>query len=251
MKTNKHLATAIRWLLAVFVATGTVIYFPEPAAFLFIPIAIFIAPIPAIDKFIAQTLGLKKSFKVLLLLTLFFFSVGLLPRDEKDIVTPTVPDTTAPGITAVDTPNFSYEKFVVEESPDGEGAVTATKTFADTEEPDIVPADAPTPEIEPNTDTDIEPVIVPDETTADHQPSESIETEPGDDSTPAGDETVSERVIPNSENYHGHVYATPSGKRYHYEALCGKNSKANNMREITWDEVDRRGLTPCGTCVLK
>lgn len=40
------------------------------------------------------------------------------------------------------------------------------------------------------------------------------------------------------------VYASPSGKRYHYDAACpGKNGQ-----EITWDEVERRGLTPCQKC---
>lgn len=50
------------------------------------------------------------------------------------------------------------------------------------------------------------------------------------------------------ENYHGHVYTGgSSSKKYHYEANCaGKNS-----HEITWEEVARRNLGPCGTCVLK
>ena len=54
--------------------------------------------------------------------------------------------------------------------------------------------------------------------------------------------------VPNSENYHGHVYTGgSSSKKYHYEPQCaGKNS-----HEITWDEVSRRNLEPCGTCVLK
>ena len=42
------------------------------------------------------------------------------------------------------------------------------------------------------------------------------------------------------------LYASPSGKRYHYDPQCpGKNSP-----EITWDEVTARGLTPCKKCVL-
>jgi len=55
-------------------------------------------------------------------------------------------------------------------------------------------------------------------------------------------------TVPNQENYHGHVYTGgSSSKKYHYEAHCaGKNS-----HEITWDEVERRNLGPCGTCVLK
>ena len=54
--------------------------------------------------------------------------------------------------------------------------------------------------------------------------------------------------VPAKENYHGHVYTGgSSSKKYHYEANCaGKNS-----HEITWEEVQRRNLGPCGTCVLK
>jgi hypothetical protein len=54
--------------------------------------------------------------------------------------------------------------------------------------------------------------------------------------------------VPGKENYHGHVYTGGEySKKYHYESDCaGKNS-----HEITWDEVERRGLGPCGTCVLK
>lgn len=40
------------------------------------------------------------------------------------------------------------------------------------------------------------------------------------------------------------VYATPSGKRYHFDSAC----PGENGREITWDEVAARGLTPCKKC---
>lgn len=62
------------------------------------------------------------------------------------------------------------------------------------------------------------------------------------------EEPIPEREIVNSENYHGHVYTGGEySKKYHYEANCaGKNS-----HEITWEEVDQRGLGPCGVCVLK
>ena len=54
--------------------------------------------------------------------------------------------------------------------------------------------------------------------------------------------------VPGKENYHGHVYTGgDKSTKYHYEADCaGKYS-----HEITWEEVDRRGLEPCGTCVMK
>lgn len=54
--------------------------------------------------------------------------------------------------------------------------------------------------------------------------------------------------VPNSENYHGHVYTGgSSSKKYHYEAHCA----GDNSHEITWDEVSKRNLGPCKTCVLK
>lgn len=41
------------------------------------------------------------------------------------------------------------------------------------------------------------------------------------------------------------IYATPNGERYHSNPQCpGKNS-----REITWADVEQRGLTPCKKCV--
>ena len=53
--------------------------------------------------------------------------------------------------------------------------------------------------------------------------------------------------ITEGEGIHSPIYAAPSGKRYHYDARCpGKNSQ-----EITWDEAEQRGLTPCKKCVLK
>lgn len=70
-----------------------------------------------------------------------------------------------------------------------------------------------------------------------------IEPEPA----PAAEPAPVAREIPHSENYHGHVYATPSGEKYHYEEKCG----GKNSVEITWSDVDRRHLEPCGTCVLK
>lgn len=54
--------------------------------------------------------------------------------------------------------------------------------------------------------------------------------------------------VPGQENYHGHVYTGgDSSTKYHYESDCaGKYS-----HEITWNDVERQGLDPCGTCVFK
>ena len=66
--------------------------------------------------------------------------------------------------------------------------------------------------------------------------------------TSCGKKEGSALEVPNKENYHGHVYTGgDNSKSYHYEAQCaGKYS-----HEITWDEVTRRNLKPCGTCVAK
>lgn len=58
---------------------------------------------------------------------------------------------------------------------------------------------------------------------------------------------IEETPVIEGEDIHSPIYAAPSGKRYHYDARCpGKNS-----REITWDQAEQRGLTPCKKCVLK
>ena len=57
---------------------------------------------------------------------------------------------------------------------------------------------------------------------------------------------TSGNALENQSGYQGKVYTGGSGsKRYHYKADCaGKYS-----HEITWSEVNSRGLTPCGNCV--
>ena len=58
---------------------------------------------------------------------------------------------------------------------------------------------------------------------------------------------LEEPPVTEGEDIHSPIYAAPSGKRYHYNAQCpGKNSQ-----EITCDEAEQRGLTPCKKCVLK
>lgn len=40
------------------------------------------------------------------------------------------------------------------------------------------------------------------------------------------------------------VYRTPTGERYHYSAACA----GDNATEITLEEAQAIGLTPCGKC---
>ncbi len=51
---------------------------------------------------------------------------------------------------------------------------------------------------------------------------------------------------PYGENYHGHVYASATGSKYHYENPCG----SGEYHEITWDDVRKQKLEPCRKCVL-
>ena len=51
---------------------------------------------------------------------------------------------------------------------------------------------------------------------------------------------------PYGKNYHGHVYASATGSKYHYENPCGNGE----YHEITWDDVRKQKLEPCGKCVL-
>lgn len=41
------------------------------------------------------------------------------------------------------------------------------------------------------------------------------------------------------------IYATETGKRYHYDGTCN----GGTYYPATFDEVERRGLTPCNKCV--
>lgn len=73
-------------------------------------------------------------------------------------------------------------------------------------------------------------------------PQKGVTTPPDEAALPDDEVTEPEETTPPERAEH--VYASPSGKRYHYDAACpGKNGQ-----EITWDEVERRGLTPCKKC---
>lgn len=54
-----------------------------------------------------------------------------------------------------------------------------------------------------------------------------------------------EATVPAEPSDAEHIYAAPSGKRYHYDAAC----PGENGQEITWAEAQQRGLTPCKKCV--
>jgi len=108
--------------------------------------------------------------------------------------------------------------------------------------PDTTPVSVPT-ETEPATT----PATTPEETVPEETVPVVTPVTLPEETTPAAT-AEPQREIPGKANYQGHVYTGGDySEKYHYEANCpGKNS-----HEITWEDVDRLGLEPCGTCVLK
>ena len=70
----------------------------------------------------------------------------------------------------------------------------------------------------------------------------SEQPDPGPDPDPG---TGSDSGTDPADNPESRVpYATPTGKKYHYDPECGgKNSYA-----ATWEEIQSRGLEPCSKC---
>ncbi len=58
--------------------------------------------------------------------------------------------------------------------------------------------------------------------------------------------TVEETEVTTTENKEKSrtVYITPTGKRYHFSSTCG----GKNSFDVTLDEAENRGLTPCKKC---
>ena len=208
-----------------------------------------------------------------------------LPIAPATIATPaptTIPTTTpsaAPttGATTNPTTTSTVETISVPASA-ATTAPTTKPTTAPTTKPTTVPTIKPT--TTPTTKATVQPTAAP--TTAPTKPAETVHahswkeatcTDPktctscGSTEGQANGHTWKEATYttpktcttchttdgsalekPGKENYHGHVYTGGSSStKYHYEEKCpGKNS-----HEITWEEVDRKNLGPCGTCVLK
>ncbi len=126
-----------------------------------------------------------------------------------------------------------------EPQPADEASVPPSEAAAEVPpaaEPEPVPTPVPQAEPEPVEQADPEPEQIPTET------AQQTADPPAQSSTPAAE--GSDENIPYSENYHGHVYRTPTGECYHYENPCGKGT----YYEISWDQIG--SLRPCGKCVL-
>ena len=64
--------------------------------------------------------------------------------------------------------------------------------------------------------------------------------------TPPADEPATTDPSHEGEtNWSGTYYVTPTGSKYHYLNTCGNGT----YTAAAWEEVQRRGLTPCDKCV--
>ena len=85
---------------------------------------------------------------------------------------------------------------------------------------------------------------VPTEPEPEPQPQPEPEPQPQPEPEPQPQPEPEPQPQPEPTPSPSGLYATPSGKKYHYDKDCGgKNSKA-----ITWEEAQKRNLEPCQKC---
>ena len=161
-----------------------------------------------------------------------------------DILTPM--PTTEP--TATPAPKLTLEP-TASPTPESTPKPTASATPESTPKPTASPMPKPTskPTASPTPKPTSKPTASP---TPEPTPKPTASPTPKPTKTPAATteptETPASDDVPYKENYHGHVYITKTGKKYHYENPCGKGT----YYEVSWDKVKSLGLEPCEKCVL-
>ena len=250
MKTAKTIGL---WILAIFFALSAMVYFPSVSSLFALLIITLVIPIPRWQSFLKNFI--RGKIKTIIVIVLVILTMFTAPSSE-----PATTPTTEPSAAPTAEPSAAP-------TAEPTAAPTAEPTAAPTAEPTTAPTAEPTtaPTAEPTTAPTTEPPHVHSFSAATctapktcscgategsangHSWKEATYTSPKT-CTNCGVTEGSPLEVPGEENYHGHVYTGGEySKKYHYEADCaGKYS-----HEITWEEVDRRGLEPCGTCVLK
>lgn len=239
---SSRILLIIRWILAAFFFSGILVFFPSVSSVLLLLLTVLTVPIKPLEQFLHNKIHLKKGIKIAAMAVVFVVSVAIAPNLE-----------TTPAENAEQPPT-------IQTNPDSKGQTSDDKTPAQTppkDTPTVETPDTPTQtdsvtDATPASDTQASsPSVSGDTSAAEPTPTPAPTPEPDHEPEPEAEPTLApEPEIPHKENYHGHVYATPSGKRYHYEENCANGKKKNSV-EITWDDVTRRGLTPCQTCVAK
>lgn len=243
----------VLWYLAASFAFTAVAFavIPSFACIPLILVALLIVPIDRVQDFIHKFLNGKTKIAaiiVLLILTGFtspdtdFFEELAEPTQTMAVtaaptVQPTIEPTPTPTPTPEPTPTPTAEATVSTPKP-------TAKPAASTEKPSHVHSFSAATCTSPKKCT----VCGATEGSASGHKWKAATPSAPKTCTVCGATEGSALDIAGKENYHGHVYTGGDNSvKYHYEAECaGKYS-----HEITWGEVQSRGLTPCGKCVLK
>ena len=240
----------VLWYLAVsFALTAVAVAFiPSFACIPLILIALLIVPIERVQDFIRKFLNGK--VKVVVIIVLICLAGATLPNSDvmEELAEPTqtIEVTTAPTVQPTPTHTTTPEPTPTAESTASTPSTPkpTAKPSAATEKPSHVHSFSAATCTSPKTCT----TCGATEGSANGHKWKAATPSAPKTCTVCGATAGSALDIAGKENYHGHVYTGGDhSTKYHYEADCaGKNS-----HEITWGEVQSRGLEPCGKCVLK
>lgn len=258
------------WILSIFFMLSAMVYFPSFSSLISVLIVALVIPFSKWQAILNKYI--KGKLKLIVVIILALVTIFTAPNTEAN-----VPDDTTSTITteaSTDSTVESTSETTTTSTTESTTAPTSEPTTAPTTEPATEPTAKPTtppattpttPAAKPTTPPATESPHIHNynpatctapktcacgatEGTANgHSWKDATYTSPKT-CTVCGTTEGTSLDVPGKENYHGHVYTGgDKSTKYHYEADCaGKYS-----HEITWEEVDRRGLEPCGTCVLK
>lgn len=273
---NSTPAQIIAWILFALFVLATIGALPSPQALLPFAIAALLLPIYKWQKIVKKPLNGRLRIVGILLLLLAIGMINIdtpipseLPTDITEYEESTIettetthPDDTTAEITTIATVGTTTTTAETTITTTTTTAATTTTTAATTTTTAVTTTTAATTTTtvvtttvhthswseptctEPRTCTSCG---ITDGTARGHSWNEATPTSPKTCNYCGATEGTA-LDIPGKANYHGHVYTGGDrSEKYHYEAECaGKYS-----HEISWDEVNRRGLGPCKTCVLK
>ena len=222
------------WILSIFFILSAMVYFPSFSSLISVLIVALVIPISKWQAILNKYI--KGKLKLIIVIILALVTMFTVPNTEAN-----APDDTTATTTT-------------EASTDSTVESTSETTAASTTEPTTEPTTAPTTEL-PHTHSFSSATCTAPKTCScgategeanGHNWKDATYTSPKT-CTVCGTTEGTPLDVPGKENYHGHVYTGgDKSTKYHYEADCaGKYS-----HEITWDEVEKRNLGPCKTCVL-
>ena len=218
------------WILSIFFILSAMVYFPSFSSLISVLIVALVIPISKWQAILNKYI--KGKLKLIIVIILALVTMFTAPNTEAN-----APDDTTATTTT-------------EASTDSTVESTSETTAASTTEPTTAPTTEPSHTHSFSSATCTAPKTCSCGATEGeangHNWKDATYTSPKT-CTVCGTTEGTPLDVPGKENYHGHVYTGgDKSTKYHYEADCaGKYS-----HEITWDEVEKRNLGPCKTCVL-